>query len=202
MGDIRKSDGKIFLQYHKIKLKNGTTKPYEHWVTEEMFVRYKKRQAQYRLNNKDFIKKIEREYQSRPETKQRLKEYYQREDIRQKRNLRKIERKKLDPQYALSIRARNRIRRALNAIGWKKYSTTKELIGCSFEFLKEHIESQFKDGMSWEDRSSFHIDHIRPLSSFDLTDPEQLRAACHYTNLQPLSPIDNMKKGDRILATK
>lgn len=202
MGEIRKSDGKIFLQYGKIKLKNGTTKPYEHWVTEEMFARYKKRQANYRLNNKDIIKRIGQEYQSKPEVKQRLKEYYKRKDVRQKINLRKIERKKSDPQYDLSIRVRNRILRALKAVGWKKHSTTKELIDCSFEFLKEHIESQFKEGMSWENRSSFHIDHIRPLASFDLTDPEQLKAACHWSNLQPLYPEENLRKSDKILTTK
>ena len=46
-----------FQKQQKIKLKDGTTKPYEHWVTEEMCARYKKRQAQYRVNNKEFIKK-------------------------------------------------------------------------------------------------------------------------------------------------
>lgn len=84
---------------------------------------------------------------------------------------------------------------------WRKKETTEKLLGCTFEFLKEYLESKFKQGMSWDKPESFHIDHIRPLASFDLTDPEQQRAACHYTNLQPLSPFENRSKGAKILTT-
>lgn len=61
-----------------------------------------------------------------------------------------------------------------------------------------HLEAQFAPGMTWENRGEWHVDHIRPLASFDLTDPEQLRTASHYTNLQPLWASDNLAKGARL----
>ena len=62
--------------------------------------------------------------------------------------------------------------------------------------LKKHIEIQFKEGMSWENHSlnGWHIDHIIPCASFDLTDPDQQKKCFHYTNLQPLEKIENIKK--------
>ena len=67
--------------------------------------------------------------------------------------------------------------------------------------LKEHIEKQFVDGMSWDNWAldGWHIDHIKPLASFDLTDRQQLLEACHYTNLQPLWAKDYLSKSDNIL---
>ena len=59
----------------------------------------------------------------------------------------------------------------------------------------EHIEKQFKPGMTWERYGEWHVDHIRPCASFDLTDPEQQTICFNYENLQPLWAIDNMKKG-------
>ena len=62
----------------------------------------------------------------------------------------------------------------------------------------KHIEKQFKPGMSWAKMSEIHIDHIKPCVSFDLTDPEQQRKCFHFSNLQPLWAIDNLKKGARL----
>ena len=70
------------------------------------------------------------------------------------------------------------------------------MIGCTIERLRNHLEAQFTDGMSWENygKNGWHVDHIRPCASFDLTDPEQQRQCFHYTNLQPLWATDNMRK--------
>ena len=78
----------------------------------------------------------------------------------------------------------------------KKYNI-EEIIGCSISELKKHLEAQFQPGMTWENRGNtgWHIDHIKPKSSFDLSDPEQQKACFHYTNLQPLWEADNLKKG-------
>lgn len=71
-------------------------------------------------------------------------------------------------------------------------------IGCSLEELKNHLEKQFKVGMTWNNWSLFgwHIDHIIPLSSAK-TESEMIKL-CHYTNLQPLRAEENHKKGSRI----
>ena len=81
---------------------------------------------------------------------------------------------------------------------FKSGSAVKDL-GCSIEYLKAYLEGQFEPGMTWDNwgRRGWHIDHIRPLASFDLTDPEQFKQAVHYTNLQPLWAKDNLKKGKR-----
>lgn len=70
-------------------------------------------------------------------------------------------------------------------------------LGCSVSDFKCYLESKFKSGMSWSNRSEWHIDHIIPLSRFDLSNPEELKKACHYSNLQPMWAFDNMSKGNR-----
>ena len=74
-----------------------------------------------------------------------------------------------------------------------------EDLGCSVAFLRKRLEDLFQDGMSWSNWSpeGWHIDHIRPLAMFDLTNREQFLEACHYTNLQPMWATDNIKKGAR-----
>lgn len=76
--------------------------------------------------------------------------------------------------------------------------------GCSVEAFRSHIESQFRDGMTWDNwgrgwggAREWHLDHIRPLASFDLTDLKQVAEACHYTNIQPLWASENRSKGPR-----
>lgn len=86
-----------------------------------------------------------------------------------------------------------------------KAARTLDLIGCSVEALIHHLEAQFAPGMTWENHGRWrkhgprrwHIDHIRPCASFDLTDPEQQRACFHYTNLRPLWAVDNIIKGSK-----
>ena len=71
-------------------------------------------------------------------------------------------------------------------------------LGCSVDEFRRHIERLFKDGMSWDNYGRYGkwtFDHIIPLTAFDLTEEEQLLKACHYTNIQPLNPIENIRKG-------
>lgn len=90
---------------------------------------------------------------------------------------------------------RSRLNKALK--GDIKSKGTVALLGCSISELKAHLEAKFQPGMSWENWSlhGWHIDHIVPLSSFNLSSPEELKKACHYSNLQPLWAKDNLKKG-------
>ena len=112
--------------------------------------------------------------------------------------------RKSTPSGKLAVVLRSRLRSALLAQGLRKrkISTTKELTGVAFEELRLHLERQFQPGMTWDNWTTdgWHIDHIIPCASFDLTDPEQQKACFHYTNLQPLWALENIKKGARLAA--
>lgn len=101
---------------------------------------------------------------------------------------------KTNPQMKLSLALRTRLRRVLQG-RIKSVSAVKDL-GCSISELKSYLESKFTLGMTWDNHGLYgwHIDHIRPLASFDLQDLEEIKQAVHYTNLQPLWAEDNLRK--------
>ena len=105
-----------------------------------------------------------------------------------------LDRKKRDPAYNMAYRLRVRLHHAL--AGASKAATTMELVGCTREELVAHLEEQFLPGMSWENRSEWHIDHVLPCAAFDMLDPVHQRACFHYSNLQPLWGHDNLSKSD------
>lgn len=112
---------------------------------------------------------------------------------------RKESRKKLARiEYKLAHSLRSRLYTAIKR-SYKSGSAVADL-GCSIEFLKKHLESQFQPGMSWENygKNGWHIDHKKPLSSFDLESRDEFLIACHYTNLQPLWEIDNLRKYNKL----
>jgi hypothetical protein len=104
---------------------------------------------------------------------------------------------KNNPSAKMADTLRSRLSSALkNHKQGRKVSAVKNL-GCSLDFLVEYIESQFKSRMSWSNHGSvWHVDHIRPMASFDLTNKADQIAACHYTNLQPMYAKHNLKKSD------
>lgn len=125
----------------------------------------------------------------------RNKEYYNKNKdlIKQKTKLYKRQsRRKLD------IRLRDNLRNRLNQAIKKNQKTGSAVqdLGCSIADFKNHIESLWQDGMSWDNwaRDGWHIDHIQPLASFDLINPEEFKKACHHSNLQPLWAEDNWSK--------
>ena len=77
----------------------------------------------------------------------------------------------------------------------KNKKSSFEYVGCSIDELKKHLSSQFTEGMSWENYGEWHIDHIRPCASFDLSKDEERYECFNYSNLQPLWAKDNLKKG-------
>jgi hypothetical protein len=99
----------------------------------------------------------------------------------------------------LTRRLRSYIRDAV-AMEYRSCSAIN-LLGCDLISFKKHIESQWTDGMSWENHNywGWHLDHIRPCASFDLKDPKQQSKCFHYTNLQPLWAYENLSKGAKIL---
>lgn len=129
----------------------------------------------------------------------RVKAWYLENSDRAKANSLRARRAKVatDLQCRLGIALRRRLHLALR----RKHhgSSAVRDLGCSLPELIAHLERQFRPGMSWDNwgRKGWHIDHIKPLRSFDLTDPEQYRNACHYTNLQPLWARENIGKGAR-----
>ena len=98
----------------------------------------------------------------------------------------------------LSKTLRARAINALKSKGIRKsFQSHVRLLGCTVAEARKHIESQFKPWMSWENHGprGWHIDHIKPLSAFDLADPAQVAEACHFTNLRPLHWRENLVKG-------
>lgn len=106
---------------------------------------------------------------------------------------------KNDPQFAATIRLRGSI---YGAIIRKKKAPMKGrseiLLGCTFAFAQQHIESLFQHGMSWGNSGDWHIDHHIPCAAFDLSDERQQRLCSNWRNLRPLWVTDNLKKKDRL----
>lgn len=153
----------------------------------------------------DRNKDIERKRRFRLEHPEKVREYKKRyylkhrDKIRDARNIYRKKKLLVDKGFYLSEKLRIRLHSALKH-GYKTGSAIRDL-GCSIKELEKHLESLFTEGMSWEKFGGrgIQIDHIKPLSSFDLTDREQLLQACHYTNLQPLWYHDNELKSDKVL---
>jgi hypothetical protein len=101
-----------------------------------------------------------------------------------------------DIKYRITVLLRSRVGQAIKKGKGVKFKKTMELVGCDLESLKKHLESLFVDGMTWDNCGEWHIDHIRPCSSFDLTKESEQKICFHYSNLQPLWATENLKKSD------
>jgi hypothetical protein len=99
-----------------------------------------------------------------------------------------------DEVWILSRTIKTRIYHAIRRSHNLKHARTLDLLGCSMPMLRRHLESMFKDGMTWQNHGQWHIDHIRPIASFDLSSHRAQCEAFHYTNLQPLWAIENRTK--------
>ena len=137
-----------------------------------------------KINSKSFCKKW---YSANREYKIRYQTVYEKNKL------------KTDLNFRLTKVLRSRIRSAIKN-NQRKGSAVKDL-GCSIQEFKLYLESKFQTGMTWENWGQYgwHIDHIIPLSSFDLSDRDQFLKACHYTNLQPLWASENLHKKNKIL---
>lgn len=151
--------------------------------------------AEYRKTHKEQAKKYRDTHKKNQKTY--MKRYW-------KENKDKLAKYQINKYYSnikfrILVSSRNRIGKYLKGIS--KSEHTKELLGCSLEELKTHLENKFKNGMSWNNygKNGWEIDHIIPCCSFDLTDLEQRKKCFHYTNLQPLWAIENRIKWNKIL---
>lgn len=151
--------------------------------------------SNYRKDNPDKVKELKKRIYERDKERILMVVKTYRENNRQKRNEYNKNRKIVDPIYNLKHLMNSRMRIFMKSQNITKKNKTFEIVGCSPEELKEHLENQFKNGMTWDNQGEWHIDHIIPLSSGNTE--EEIIKLCHYTNLQPLWAIDNMKKGSK-----
>lgn len=206
----KNSKSKDGLRTECKECRRKSTKEYRHCNKEKI----KEQKKKYRNNNKDKIKEQqEKYYKTNKEKIKTLHQVYRiknKEEITKQRKKYKISNRekinqyvsdklKEDINFKLSKNIRNRILIALERNS--KSDTTFNLLGCTIEQLKQHLESQFEEGMSWRNHGlhGWHIDHIKPCSSFDLSDPQQQKECFHYKNLQPLWAKDNLIKGGKIV---
>lgn len=167
----------------------------------------------YNTDNRDRINARQRAYSKRFEVRERHLEwchdYYQKnkQSLDQKRKkwaednidlVRSYKRKQqrrymADPLKAEKHRIRSRLAVSISKKGFSKKKKTEHMLGCSWEFFLKHIEDNFLEGMSWENRSEWHIDHIIPLSSARKI--EDLNRLANYQNTRPLWAFDNLSKG-------
>jgi len=193
-----------------IKNKEKIKKYNKQWYLKNK--EYKKNKDKiWQQNNKEKVKELRKQWylknrekklksnklwskNNKEKHKQLLKEWFQKNKdfIREKNKKRRY----TDPLYKISCILRGRLSNALrNNIRSK---STLKLLGCSVKELWIHLEKSFKPGMTRENHGKWHIDHIKPCSSFDLTKPSEQRECFHYTNLQPLWASENLSKGNRI----
>jgi hypothetical protein len=144
----------------------------------------------------EFRRKQKAEYQEK--NKEQIGEYSKkwRMDNRDLMNRQKRERRK-NPLIRLKCNLRTLIGNRIRESGYTKKSKCFSIIGCTIDDLRLHLESKFQSGMSWQNYGQWHVDHKQPLA-FAKTERE-LIGLFHYTNLQPLWAIDNIKKGAKQL---
>lgn len=159
-------------EYDKKHYENIKEKKQEYYKNNSNKI--KQNTKEYRLKNTEYKPKVNKQY---------FKEYFK------KRRL-------IDPLFKLRCNTRARIIQSIKNNGYSKKSKSYQILGCTFEEFKMHLENQFTKGMNWENQGKWHLDHIYPVSL--ATDEKHLIQLNHYTNFQPLWAIDNIKKGNKI----
>ena len=150
------------------------------------------------MYNKEKKALYDKEYFSRKEVKDRRRSYYKnyhakRRELRNKRDYIKYHN---DDVFRLQKLLRARLTLALKGAGYTKKSSLLDITGCTFEFLKNYLTDKFTEGMSWDNKNEWHIDHIIPLAS--ATNEADIIKLSHYTNLQPLWAAENRSKGAKL----
>lgn len=163
-----------------------------------------KRKEKYQLygiseNRKEYLsnymKTYNKEYKNRPEIKTKIKEYRKTDTYKTlKRNYH--QRHKNSPKYKIR---RNISKGIWKSLKGKKNGSWVTFVDYTIKELMHHLENNFKSNMTWENYGEWHIDHIRPVSSFNITcyECEDFKQCWALKNLQPLWAIENLKKGDR-----
>ena len=162
---------------------------------KEYGIKNKENRRLYKLKNKEKLKEQDKQYRLNNKNKYKQWRIDNRKLISNKLNEYNKNKKLTDPLFKLSCNIRSLIGTSIKRQGYKKTSRTFEILGCSYEELKQHLENKFTEGMTWDNAGKWHIDHIYPVSL--ATDENHLIELNHYTNLQPLWAIDNIKKSNK-----
>lgn len=159
---------------------------------------HKARQRAYQQRNAERIREYRRAHYEANREHYRDLDREWRKANKEKKRVYWRERMANEPQVRLSRALRTRLNMAISR-EYRAGSAVRDL-GCSIAELCGHLEALFLPGMSWQNYGprGWHIDHIIPLSSFDLTDRTQLLIACNFENLRPLWAVDNLSKGAKL----
>lgn len=150
----------------------------------------------YRLASRDKASAQHKEWYLKNREKQLAARKKYRAEHPEIRSAYRTKKRRSDPDFHLMECLRGRLFKAVR--GMSKSARTQELLGCTIPQLRAHLESQFRPGMTWENYGPvWHVDHIKPVASFDLIDPVQQRECFNFKNLQPLFAKDNLQKGAR-----
>jgi len=158
-------------------------------------------QRDYYKLNRNKIRLSQQKYINKNKEKLNKKSKLYQKNNREKINKQQKKRFKSNPNAKIAHNLRNRIRGLLK--NKNKSLRTMLLIGCELDYLMYHLQNQFKRDMTWDNYGTghngkgmqeWHIDHIRPCASFDLTKEDEQRKCFHYTNLQPLWAKENLEK--------
>lgn len=190
-------DRKEYARKYRIKNRERRTAYTRQWRLDHL-KQTKENEQRYYLENREKIKRRGQLYSSENRNKrnkiQRKYRHENRELLNKKERQYAAQRYRLDPNYRMTVLIRCRINEILR--GFSKAAPSLKLLGCTIPELWEHLETNFRPGMTRKNRGPiWHVDHIRPCASFDLTDPAQQRECFNYKNLQPLFAFDNLSKG-------
>ena len=131
-------------------------------------VKIAKQSKKYKQEHKEQIKKANRKYFKR--------------------------RREIDINFKITGNLRTRLNKAITRES--KFTSVTKLIGCSIKELKNYLEARFVKNMTFDNYGKWHIDHIKPCSSFDLSKNKEQKKCFHYSNLQPLWELDNLIKSN------
>lgn len=152
----------------------------------------------YYQNNKEKIAKKNQAY--RENNKEKMADLFKKWATKNKAHIARKRRERIssDPLFKAVATLRRRLNKAIKSNQWSHSGSFQSYIGCSQEQFFAHIQSKFKPGMTWENHgiNGWHLDHIIPLSSAKSLD--ELYALSHFSNIQPLWAIDNIKKSDNM----
>jgi hypothetical protein len=179
---------KAYHQEHKVERKE-----YQKIYSQIHKKSIKERKKNYYQKNKEKLNKQKKRYKEEHKKEIALmnKKYYK---THKKNITKRVKNKcKIDINFKLTRYLRSRLNQALKKNSKSKH--TMELLGCSVDFLKKHLESKFTKDMTWNNYGKWHIDHIIPCARFDLSKASEQKKCFNWENLQPLWAVDNLRKG-------